>query len=173
MVSQFVRNLTVCSKISSCLHRRSIKASHWTFVRWICRWPAVSFIMDQLHMKPWASCQIRKWGVVHAPGMPGTFSSPPRVSYPDIHHGTCVRHVPWCMPGSLNSGFLWRRWREKCSRHSRHMRNTQFYVSSKRPLELLLSWSIIKDFTVEYIFTLHVVHFPAVKPRESATGNIL
>ena len=42
--------------------------------------------------------------VAHAPGMPGTFSPLPRVSDPDIHHGTCVTHVPWCMPGSLTSG---------------------------------------------------------------------
>ena len=27
---------------------------------------------------------------------------------------------------------LW--WRGKCSRHSRHMRNPQFYVSGKRPM---------------------------------------
>ena len=32
--------------------------------------------------------------------MPGTFSSPLRVSDPDMHHGACVTHVPWCMPGS-------------------------------------------------------------------------
>ena len=56
--------------------------------------------------------------VVHAPGMPGTFSQPPRVSDPDMHHGTCVTHVPWCMPGSLTGGFLWNRWRGKRSRHS-------------------------------------------------------
>ena len=30
----------------------------------------------------------------HAPGMPGTFSTPPRVSDPDMHHGTRVTHVP-------------------------------------------------------------------------------
>ena len=24
------------------------------------------------------------------------------VSDPDMHHSTCVTHVPWCMPGSLN-----------------------------------------------------------------------
>ena len=30
--------------------------------------------------------------------MPGTFSPPPRVTDPDMHHGTCVTHVPWCMP---------------------------------------------------------------------------
>ena len=32
---------------------------------------------------------------------------------PDMHHGTCVTHVPWCMPGSLTSVFLWIRWRGK------------------------------------------------------------
>ena len=69
--------------------------------------------------------------VAHAPGMPGTFSPPPWVSDPDMHHGTCVT---WCMPWSLTSGFLWSRWREKRSRHSRCMRNQWFYVSGKRPI---------------------------------------
>ena len=60
---------------------------------------------------PWASCQIRKIAGAHARGMPGTFSPSPLVSDPDMHHGPCVTHVPWCMPGSLTSGFLWnRRW---------------------------------------------------------------
>ena len=62
---------------------------------------------------PWASYQIRKIAGAHAPGMPGTFSPPPRVSDPDMHHRTCVTHVPWCMPGSLTSGFLWSRRRGK------------------------------------------------------------
>ena len=35
-----------------------------------------------------------KLRVAHTPGMPGTFSPPPRVSDPDMHHGTCVTHVP-------------------------------------------------------------------------------
>ena len=35
-----------------------------------------------------------KLWVVHAPGMPGMFSPPPRVSDPDMHHGTCVTYVP-------------------------------------------------------------------------------
>ena len=64
-------------------------------------------------LKPWASCQIRKIVGAHAPGMPGTFSPSPQVSDLDMHHGTCVTHVPWCMPGSLTSGFLWNRWRGK------------------------------------------------------------
>ena len=46
---------------------------------------------------------------------------------------TCVTHVPWCMPGSLTSDFLWSRWRGKRSRHSRRTHNPQFYVSGKRP----------------------------------------
>ena len=47
---------------------------------------------------------------------------------------TCVIHVPWCMPGSLTSGFLWSRWRGKCSQHSRRIRNPQFCVSGKKPI---------------------------------------
>ena len=77
-----------------------------------------------------------KLRVEHEPGMPGTFSPRPRVRCPDMHHGMCVTHVPWCMPGSLTSGFLWSRWRAKRSRHSLHMRNPQFYVSGKWPMEL-------------------------------------
>ena len=79
---------------------------------------------------PLARC-VKLWGA-HAPGIPVTLSLPPRVCDPDIHHGTCVAHVPCCMPGSLTSGFLWSRWRGKRSRHSRRMRNPQFYVSDKR-----------------------------------------
>ena len=75
-----------------------------------------------------------KLRVAQAPGMPGTFPPPPRVSDPDMHHGTCVTHVPWCMLRSLTSGFLWRRWQEKRPRHSRCMRNQQFCVPGKRPM---------------------------------------
>ena len=67
---------------------------------------------------PCTSYRYVKLGVAHAPGMPGTFSSPSRVSDPDMHHGTCVTHVPWCMLGSLTSDFLWSRWRGKRYRHS-------------------------------------------------------
>ena len=79
--------------------------------------------------------------VAHAPGMPGTFSPPPQVSNPDMHHGTCVTHVPWCMSGSLTSGFLWSRWRGKHSRHPRRMSSPQFYVSVKRPMNRSTRWS--------------------------------
>ena len=75
-----------------------------------------------------------KLRVSHASGIPGTFSPPPQISDPGMHHDACVTHVPWCMPESLISGFLWSRWRGKRSRHSRCMRNPQFYVSGKRPM---------------------------------------
>ena len=92
--------------------------------------------------------------------MLGTFFPPPRVSDPDIHHDTCVTHVSWCMPGSLNSGFLWCRWRVKRSRHSRRMRNPQFYVSGKRPM-LEWWWScsfvfVFNDRIKQNIWVLHV-----------------
>ena len=80
-----------------------------------------------------------KLQVAHAPGMPGTLSPPPQVSDPDMHQGTCVTHVSWCMPGSLTSVFLWSRWQEKRSRHSRRTRNPQFYVSGKSPIRSIMT----------------------------------
>ena len=76
----------------------------------------------------WATCQIRK--TVGCACATHSFHR-----HPDMHHGTCVTHVPWCMPGSLTIGFLWSRWRGKRSRHSRRMRNPQFYVSGQRPIQ--------------------------------------
>ena len=58
--------------------------------------------------------------VAHAPGMPGMFSPPlrkPLVSDPDMHYGACVTSAAG-----------------KRSRHSRRMRNPQFYVSGTRPM---------------------------------------
>ena len=72
--------------------------------------------------------------VAHAPGIPGTFSPPPQVNDPDMHHGACVTHVPWCMLVLLTRGFLWRRWWGKRSQDSWRIRNAQFYVSDKRPM---------------------------------------
>ena len=92
-----------------------------------------------------------KLRVGHAPVMAATFSLPPRVSGPNMHHGTCVTHVPWCMLGSLTSGFLWVCWRGKRSRHSRRMHNPQFYVSGKRPM-------FEPDFVLRYWGLLTPIH---------------
>ena len=99
---------------------------------------AVSWL-DCYYNVPWTLARYVKLRVAHAPVMPGTFPPPPRVSNPNMHHGTCVTYVPWCMPGSLTSGFNWSRWRGKHSRHSRRMRNPQFYVSDKRPTNIELT----------------------------------
>ena len=88
-----------------------------------------------------------KFRVMHAPGMPRTFSLPPRLSDSDMHHDTCVTHVPWCMPGSVPSGFIWSRWRRKRTRHSMRMHNPQCYVSGKRPMFLVVlfqsKWGVL------------------------------
>ena len=67
-----------------------------------------------------------KLRVALAPGMPGKFSPPPTsnetAGYRDAR---AVMHV-----GIVNPRFLGKR-----SRHSRRMRNPQFYVSGKRPIE--------------------------------------
>ena len=105
-------------------------------MRYSIRFVMTSECMDRLWYGP-VTRYVKLW-VTHAPG---TFSPPPRVSDPDMHHGTCVTHVPWCMPGSLTSGFLWSRWRGKRSQHSRRMRNPQFYVSGKRLMEGCWVWA--------------------------------
>ena len=60
--------------------------------------------------RPWASYQIRKIAGCACAGNAGNvfprrrFLREPLVSDPGMHHGTCVTHVPWCMPGSLTCG---------------------------------------------------------------------
>ena len=57
----------------------------------------------------------------------------PLVSDPDMHHGTCMTHVPWCMSGSLT-----RDGGENVP-GSRRMRKPQFYVYGKRPMGKVVS----------------------------------
>ena len=91
-------------------------------------WPHTLFDMV------WASYQIRKIGGCACAGNAGNvfsrhrFQRKPLVSDPGMHQGMCVTHVPWCMPGSLTSGGQGKR-----SRHSRRMRNPQFYITRVAP----------------------------------------
>ena len=101
-------------------------------------------------------CRYVKLRVAHTSRMPITFSPPPRVSDPDMHHGTCVTHVPWCMPRSLNSGFLLKWWWGKHSRHSWCMRNPQDYVSGGRSME---RYSSIFNFSLSYWVIIHHFRF--------------
>ena len=94
---------------------------------WIYHWMFWCFLCVSIqHFTHGPLDRYVKLRVVHAPGMPGTLSPSSRVTDPDMHQGTCVTHVPKCMPGSLTSCVLWNRWRKKRSRHSRCMRNPQF-----------------------------------------------
>ena len=113
----------ICCFAVYCCHIGSV------FHHFIC---LIKMPPGEMHCSHGFLVRYVKLRVAHAPGMPRTFSPPPRVSNPDMHHGTCVTHVPWCVPGSLISGFFWSRWRGK---RSRRMRNPQFYVSGQRPIE--------------------------------------
>ena len=60
--------------------------------------------------RQWASYQIRKIAGCACTGNAGNVFHRHRLqrklllSDPGIHHGTCVTHVLWCMPGSLTRG---------------------------------------------------------------------
>ena len=101
-----------------------------------------------------------KLRVAHAPGIPETFSLPLQVSDSDMHHDTCVTHVPWCLPGSLTGGFFWSQWRGKRSRHSRRMRNPQLYESGRRPIKSLQydSHYLMSDNLVEGVLEMSIPH---------------
>ena len=125
-------------------------------------WPSGWSLFARIDTESWASREIRKFWVAHVLGIPGTFSLPLPVSDPDMHHGTCVTHVPWCIPGSLTSGFLWSLWRGKRPRHSRCMCYPQFYVSGKRPMNLrniFIKFSNILDKTpcFTYFMPKHLI----------------
>ena len=103
--------------------------------------------------------------VAHAPALPETFSPPPRVSDPDMHQGTCVMHVPWCMPGSLTRDLFWSRWRGKSSRYSRRIRNPHFYVSGERPIATLL-------FIIAQVYRLSAVHCQMTRYSQRVPGYL-
>ena len=108
--------------------------------QWWCHGPLIKYV---------------EFRVAHAPGIPGTFSSPPRVNDPRMHHGTCVRHVPWRMPGSLTSGCIWSRWRGKRSRHSRRTHNPQFTYLARGPcISIQCRWPVFWRHHMEKLSTL-------------------
>ena len=96
-----------------------------------------------------------KLRVAHALGMPERFSLPPWISDPDMHHGTCVTDVLWCLPGSLTSGFLWSLWRRRRFRHSRRMHNPQFYVSGKRVILSIIHNKNTQTSQVKTFYSYH------------------
>ena len=88
-----INNGTWCNTAYSCKQRYTINATVFK------------------KTKIWTSYQIRKIAGCACAEIAGNVYPPPRVSDPDMHHGTCVTHVPRCMPGSLTSGFIRSQWR--------------------------------------------------------------
>ena len=75
-------------------------------------WKLISNVIKMLAtvwQPPWASDQIRKMRGCACSGNAGIVYQPPTskkllINDPDMHHGTCVTHVSWCMSGSLTRG---------------------------------------------------------------------
>ena len=73
---------------------RHSRRSHYT-LRTVCWWTHVAGEKQRGNLTVHGPLtRYVKLRVAHAPGMQGTFSPPPRVGDPDMHHGTCVTHVP-------------------------------------------------------------------------------
>ena len=78
-------------------------------IMWI--WiPSVHVVQTVMKEMLWASYQLRKIaGCAYAGNAGNVFpchrrQRKPLVSDPDMHHGTCVAHVSWCMSVSLTRG---------------------------------------------------------------------
>ena len=95
------------------------------------------------------------WGLRMRRECQKLFSTPPRVSDPDIHHGKCVTHVPRCMPGSLTSGFLLSRWREKRSRHGACATRNFAYLVRGPFTQVILTWQV-KGFVLLIYYSTNI-----------------
>ena len=161
-------NVHPCSKVMGIIYAKSKGGIHIFISNWTIRseiWyhhhggEYILVIFIDINNTRWSNhgplAIYVKLRFAHAPGMPGMFSPAPRVSDADMYHGTCVTNVPWCLQGSITSGFLCR-WRGKRSRHSRRIRNPRFYVSGKRPMRISSTLSHIA--LVELIYCRYVQH---------------
>ena len=73
-----------------------------------------------------------------------SYPRPRRLEIPTCITARASRTCRDAMPGSLTCVFLWSWWRGKRSRHSRRMRNPQFYVSGKMPMESMVSRACLR-----------------------------
>ena len=125
----FAFDWALCFLLESC-HR--IRYTVLILLKWqhVIKW--YPFHYTKLYPWPWASYKIRKTVSCVCAGNSGNVF-PATAGYRSRHaYGTYVMHVPWCIPGSLTSSFLWSRWQEIRARHSRRMHNPQLYVSVVR-----------------------------------------
>ena len=96
------------SKVHTFRRRFFLTSYVWHSVRQCWHWKRLD-TYNRRH-STWASYQIRKIAGCACAGNVGIvfphprFQGKPLVSDPDMHHCTCVTHVPWCMSGSLTCG---------------------------------------------------------------------
>ena len=69
-------------------------------------WPVCDVTVLEQPLSTWTSCHICKIAGCACAGNAGDVF-PASAGKRSRHYGTCVTHVPRCMPGSLTSGFLW------------------------------------------------------------------
>ena len=118
------------------IHYIRNKARHKRWKSWIC----LLFHRADLNYCPetptWASYQIRKIAGCALERFPRhRLQRKPLVSDPGIYHDTYVTRA------LVHVGIANRLWQEKRFRHSRRMRNPQFCVSGKRPIDRhILVW---------------------------------
>ena len=119
--------------------------------------------------KHWHNGPLARYIKLCAAHVPGMFSPPPLVNDPVMYHCMCVTHVPWCMPGSLTSGFLWSRWPGKHSQHSRRMRIPQFYISDKRPMKRYFGINATKSYCYVPTWVIFMIenHMKFLWPQSS------
>ena len=76
---------------------------------WEWKWERRQTLVDSAYLHGPLTRYVRL-RVAHAPGnarnvfLVTDFKWKPLISDPGMHHGTCVTHVPWWMPGSLTRG---------------------------------------------------------------------
>ena len=121
---------------------------------WIWSSPIPKTSRSSSAMREWASYQIRQIASCACAGNAGSvftrhrLQRKPLVSFPGMHHSTCIAHLPWSM---IHVEIANPRWREKRSLHSRRMRNPQFYESGKRATDVYVNFSRVNDTDMEII----------------------
>ena len=106
----FTRILRGCSHVDNFVTKWCIVGYRSGALLYLCNRSIGPLPVKLNNSGAWASYQIRKVAGCACAGNAGNvfpthrLQRKPLVSDPDMHHGTYVTHVPWCMSGSLTCG---------------------------------------------------------------------
>ena len=84
-------------KLTDAVSNDRVKIQFWILVWWICP-------RCRGHLPDTQNCGLRMRRECRERFLHHRLQRKLVVSDPGMHHGTCVKHVPWCMSGSLTSG---------------------------------------------------------------------